>query len=71
MPDGAIRYYYINIEHDLFDQIVCCRWGTVGTNRGGRKIYVPANIEELQALLKQLAARRVSRGYELLEDHCP
>lgn len=38
MPNNSVRYYSAQITRDLFDLIIFCRWGTIGTKRGGFKL---------------------------------
>ena len=63
IPNKPARYYKAEITEDLFDIIVLCQWGTVGTSRGGSKSYPVQDIEHAYQRLKEIKKRRKQRGY--------
>jgi predicted DNA-binding WGR domain protein len=67
MPNNAIRYYSAHITRDLFDVIVFCTWGTIGSKRGGTKTHPVETSLEATKLMDSIFIRREQRGY-LLEN---
>jgi predicted DNA-binding WGR domain protein len=59
------RFYEIEIDTDLFGEIVLRRrWGRIGTQGQGR-MHVCRTEQDAQTLLGELQARKVRRGYRL------
>lgn len=65
MPNKSVRYYKAEITRDLFDLIVFCRWGTIGTKRGNVKSHVVESFEQANLVIDEIKKRRTSRGYIL------
>ena len=63
MPNKSIRYYVAEIKEDLFDIIVLCRWGTIGTSRGGAKSFPVTDLDKAHAKMDDIKKRRAQRGY--------
>lgn len=67
MPNNTVRYYKASITEDLFDIIVYCQWGTIGTSRGGTKSYPVENDEQAFQKLDEIKRVRLQRGYEVIK----
>tara|TARA_B110000879_G_scaffold203179_1_gene280465 strand:- start:1797 stop:2051 length:255 start_codon:yes stop_codon:yes gene_type:complete len=65
MPNSTIRYYSARITRDLFDVIVFCTWGTMGSKRGGTKTHPVESMQEAKQLMDGILKRREQRGYGL------
>ena len=58
------RYYRAWVQQDLFgDWVLCCRWGSLDSARGGHKTFLCSTQEEGAAHLQKFSKRRISRGY--------
>lgn len=65
MPNSTVRYYSARITRDLFDMIVFCTWGTIGSKRGGTKTHPVETLQEARELMGGIIKRRGKRGYHL------
>ncbi len=58
------RYYCAWVQQDLFsDWVLCCRWGSLDSARGGQKTLLCHSKELGATLLQKMEKRRASRGY--------
>jgi hypothetical protein len=65
MPNKSIRYYKAFITRDLFDIVVLCEWGTIGTRLGGSKSYPVSDLSEAGLKMDEIKKRRAQRGYKI------
>jgi predicted DNA-binding WGR domain protein len=62
-----LRYYTITIQKESDREIVLNHsWGSIKSNRGGKKNLVTQSEEEVQQCIHKMMKRRKSRGYELI-----
>lgn len=67
MPNNSIRYYKADITNDLFDTVVLCQWGTIGTNLGASKSFPVSDMRAAYSKMDEIKKRRLQRGYLLME----
>ena len=61
------RFYKIKVEKENSLVIVAKHhWGSLNSNRGGKKELLLQSDEECQKLINNMIKRRKSRGYELI-----
>jgi len=59
------RFYHLHEQLNLFGGIsLICSWGTFDSHRGGHKIFICNNQDELQKKIQEVCKIRKSRGYE-------
>ena len=62
------KYYKIITQFDLFYKInLICIWGRLSTKRGGYKVIVCDNEEEMESRLRLIKRRRTSHGYKFIK----
>lgn len=64
------RFYKITVQKDGANVVLDYHWGSVNTNRGGKKSISLCSEEEAQKTIEQMMKRRKSRGYELIAPNC-
>jgi len=60
------RFYKITVQKDGSKVVLNYHWGSVNTNRGGKKSLLLCSEEEAKKTIDQMIKRRKSRGYELI-----
>ncbi len=60
------RFYKITVQKDGTNVVLNYHWGSINTNRGGKKNILLCSQEEAQKTIDQMMKRRKSRGYELV-----
>lgn len=59
------KYYKLIFQKDLFDGTnIVCVWGREGTDRGGYKIILCKDDEDIKVTIDKIKKRRKYRGYE-------
>jgi len=63
------KYYKLFEQPTLFGTTdVICVWGRIGGNLGGYKIILCDTEDEVKLTLESVRKRRLSRGYEILNN---
>lgn len=58
------RFYHLYEQMNLFGGIsLICSWGTFDSNRGGYKIFIYNDANELKQKINEICKIRKSRGY--------
>ena len=58
------RYYEARVVKNLLDEWeVFCVWGGIGTRLGGSSVIPVTSLDDAQATLAKIAARRTQRHY--------
>ena len=58
------RYYEARVSKNLLDEWeVLCVWGGIGTRLGGSAVIPLTSLDEAQATLAKISARRTQRHY--------
>jgi len=60
------RFYKITVQKDGSQIVLNYHWGSINTNRGGKKSLFLCSEEEAKKTIEQMMKRRKSRGYELI-----
>ena len=60
------RFYKITVKKDGSNVVLNYHWGSVNTNRGGKKSIWVCSQEEAQKSIDEMMKRRKSRGYEFI-----
>ena len=58
------RYYEVRVVKNLFEEWeVLCLWGGIGTRLGGSTVIPLTSLDEAQATLEKINAKRTKRHY--------
>lgn len=62
------RYYNLYQQRNFFDGTsIICSWGTFNSHRGGHKVILCHNNDELAKAISDISKRRKYRGYTLTQ----
>ncbi len=60
------RFYRITMKGNGSNILLNYQWGSIMSNRGGKKSLLLCSEQEAKSTIEQMIKRRKSRGYELL-----
>ncbi len=60
------RFYKITVNNDGINVVLNYHWGSINSNRGGKKEIQLCSEEEAKSTIEKMMKRRKSRGYELI-----
>ena len=59
------RFYHLHEQQNFFGGIsLICSWGTFDSHRGGHKIFICNDQDELKNKMNEMRKIRKYRGYE-------